>query len=168
MERKVPEVAGVLFRSVEINVMEEFKLQNHFKEYASHLPIWTLDDRLSLFIKQQLIRDFELNSGRNNIFKHIHANLENIVNVDVNSDEGFINVINALGIKLLDNDQLYLIWNLDQKVDVVSVNILKTFWSSMWSGESDEALIIYIPSKFLIFISDWGEVGIRPFIQSKI
>ena len=98
----------------------------------------------------------------------VHANLENIVNVDVNSDEGFINVLNALDIKLLDNDQLDLIWNLDQKVDVVSVNILKTFWSSMWYGESDEALIFYIPGKSLIFISDWGDASIKPFIQSKI
>lgn len=168
MERKIQEVDGVPFRLVEINAMEEFKLQNHFKEYASYLPIWTLDDRLSLFIKQQLIRDFDLNGGRNNIFKHVHANLENIVNVDVDSDEGFINVLDALGINLLDNDQLYLIWNLDQKVDIVSVNILKTFWSSIWYGESDEALIFYIPSKSLIFISDWGDVGIKPFIQSKI
>ena len=167
MERKVPEVHGVLSRLVEINTMEEFKLQNHFKEYASHFPIWTLDDRLSLFIKHQLISDFKLNSVRNNIFKYIHANLEDIVNVDVNSDKGFINILNNLDIKLLDNDQLYLIWHLDQKVDIVSVNILKTFWSSIWYGESDEALIFYIPSKFLIFISDWGDIGIRPFIQSK-
>lgn len=150
--------------------MEEYKLQNHFKENLIGLPIWTLDVTLSDFIKGQLMIDLELNTGLSNLYSYVRNNLEVFVNMDITSDGGFIDLLKKLNIELLDNDQLCLVWDVNKQIDIVNVSTLKTYWDSIWYGESDEALIFYIPFKILIFISDWGDVGLITFkkIENKL
>lgn len=146
--------------------MDLYKIDNHFKEYGDLLAFWTFSNELSTFVKSSLMEELNIESDFDSAFKNIYNSLENIINIEtLNIDLGFENIMTFLSdLNLNNDDQFFLIWDFSENVDVFSINTFKKYWSSIWYGDSDESLILYIPNKVIVLLNDWGEVRVSSLV----
>lgn len=61
-----------------------------------------------------------------------------------------------------DNDDVYIIWDIDCSVDRMRLSDLIDNWEYIWYDTSDEAVILYLPhSKNIVFVTDRGYLSYR-------
>jgi len=71
-------------------------------------------------------------------------------------DSGLLSSVFSL-ITTDDNDDVYIIWDIDCNVDTMRLSDLIDNWEYIWYDTSDEAVILYLPhSKNIIFVTDRG------------
>lgn len=146
--------------------MDSFKLENFYKEHKKKIEFWTICDEISAFIKFQLLSELNIKSKFDNNFNGIYNSLEKVNFIeDINGGLGFENILAFLSeLSLKEDCQFFVIWDFDRKVDIFSVNTLKEYWSDIWYADSDESVMLYIPNKVFILITDWGELKIKNLV----
>lgn len=61
-----------------------------------------------------------------------------------------------------DNDDVYIIWDIDCTVDRMRLSDLIDNWEYIWYDTSDEAVILYLlHSKNVVFVTDRGYLSYR-------
>lgn len=142
--------------------MEQFKKDNYFKETGKILDVLSLNANLSEFVFKNLLIDLKIPESNKNIFANIDNSCdEKIILNAINTNNGFKYLLREINSTISQvPNQLFLIWN-NEMVDLCTKEILISNWESIWYGEGDEALIIYIPNLIVLIIHDWGEVGIK-------
>lgn len=61
-----------------------------------------------------------------------------------------------------DNDDVYIIWDIDCSVDRMRMDDLIDNWEYIWYDTSDEAVILYLPQrKSIVFVTDRGYLSYR-------
>ena len=61
-----------------------------------------------------------------------------------------------------DNDAVYIIWDIDYRVDRMRLGDLIDNWEYIWYDTSDEAVILYLPQrKSIVFVTDRGYLSYR-------
>lgn len=145
--------------------MEQYKLDAFAFDHPEKLDIWTLDNHLSNVIISGLFKTLDIDIKNAHPFKEVYDKLGNSLIIDsINEKEGFDVLFSKIFISQLnDEDQVFLIWNINTPVDICSVKILKKYWDYIWYGSSDEALLLFVPEKFVLQLSDWGEVKYDDF-----
>ncbi len=142
--------------------MEQFKKDNYFKETGKILDVLSLNANLSEFVFKNLLIDLKIPESNKNIFANIDNSCdEKIILNAINTNNGFKYLLREINSTISQvPNQLFLIWN-NEMVDLCTKEILISNWESIWYGEGDEALIIYIPNLIVLIIHYWGEVGIK-------
>lgn len=153
--------------------MQAFKLELFRKEYpGQELEFETLDAFQSGKVIGMLCSCFEWSYPTRRsleFFKYAeekcysgeHLNLMELGNDDLES------LLKSNGI--LEDESVYIIWDLETPVDRFKAGTLTKFWDDVWFDVSDDALFLFIPEKRIaLFVTHYGLVGIlSDSIKSK-
>lgn len=142
-------------------LMESLKIDNHLKEHGSNLDVWAFDKTLSSFVKNELQRELAPNEQQDLTFKKVQKVLQETKNIDLDLPGAFENIKNSFKLDINDSDQIFVIWDMNGYIDVISAGTLSRYWDSVWYGVGDEAALLYVPHKFIILITDWGEAKFK-------
>ena len=141
--------------------MEQFKIANFEKSHDFKLEFTTLTEEMSLNIISEILK--HAGGSTNEIVNFFSIVAKGISNSflfnSINSKHGFTDLLEAN--PKLQTDKLLVIWDNDQPVDSFSTQILAKYWDYIWYGTSDEAMVLFSPNKFIILISDWGEIRVK-------
>lgn len=101
--------------------MEDYKLENYFKEFKKSLEIWASDYNPSKLIITNLNEILHI-PKEGVFFTNIYNSLDKMTIDLVNTNKGFEIILKNLnGVEFSLCEQMYLIWNSEQRVDICSI-----------------------------------------------
>jgi len=141
--------------------MDNYKLDIFRKETAEELQYLSLNFEDSLWITQSIISIIDPQVSINNTpsyFRFLEASLEEEVRYDqevLKEDLGSILDLDSLKLDSL----IYVVWDLESKVDLFKLDNLLNYWEYIWYDSSDEAIILFVPCiRKILLVTDHGFV----------
>ncbi|MDP2385336.1 MAG: hypothetical protein Q8M29_03110 [Bacteroidota bacterium] len=143
--------------------MEKHKFDNYYKDFESDLEVKPLDRLNSKKIFNQFYDQINHKIGKENFFKDISESItEKISIIDINDRIGFNNIIKKIdNVTFYNTEKCFLIWDSETGIDQCDFSLLTKYWDYIWYGPSDESMIVFIPGKLILLVSDWGEIKVK-------
>lgn len=140
-------------------IMQDFKLKVFRNENSKELKHVSLNLDDSSWIIHQLIKVIEPMTQINDtpsFFKFLSLNLKNEMYYD--KEISYEHLESVLNQNTLKNDSLvYIVWDLETKVDLFRLEDLLRFWEFIWYDVSDEAIVLFVPCiEKLLLVTDHG------------
>lgn len=136
--------------------MQQYKINNYEAEYNHPFPEHKTLDRIECSrVVSKLLNSLPDTDASLGLFPRLEEVLESeVFDLDVTFDVAYLfSVYN-----FADDEDVYLIWNVDE-VDVMTKFSLLNIWESIWKPDEDEAVILYSPTNGkMLMITNWGTV----------